>query len=52
MTAGQTGNANELRAAQVPATAIAKLTASRRVDAAVQVARVETHLGPAARRLQ
>lgn len=48
-------NANELRAAQAPlkeryraepATAVVKLTASGTVDAAAQVARVETHLGP------
>jgi hypothetical protein len=48
-------NANELRAAQAPlkeryraepASALVKLTASGTVDAAAQVARVETHLGP------
>ena len=47
-------NANELRAAQAPlkeryrtepATALVKLAASGTVDAAAQVARVETHLG-------
>jgi uncharacterized OsmC-like protein len=48
-------NANELRAAQAPlkeryraepASALVKLTASGTVDAAAQVSRVETHLGP------